>query len=845
MFPIAASRAEINSNRPLSTNQSSSYYQERAEAWVEHEGDIWARASVEGVGVQMGTTSLDYSGAEWDNLRWLHTSASENRNPNEENVWIDINIESRDPDAAEDDAERIMRQINSRLLVTFEFRGSETWVDERDPNTIYDDEDMVRVNYAAHVDFPWFVNELDESLPKEYGGIAANLDVTGVTEAWFDIFRHHEDDQFYEQLGVGFQTVIPDLEGGHELEMTDLLHLARIERSEYSQHTEYWFSLPEVEGLSSDPPVGEYEGYGVHEEEWYEGWRNAWRRSVRLNIYDPAVSFDTFTVWFDYQFVPRAFQTQENFEIRVDPFGNLSVDISVQDPTAVLTQSINYEDSIYDPVMNLGWRVNRPYENENAPNKSTASLASSAGTAVRDEPNIHLDIDFEGYDPSYFDIADKIAAVHGEDLDVDFNYGNDDEWEGRLHVHYYGWTDWAALVERVENHELNDKSPLYAYINWEEEFGFGNHIWFDKYSRFPMYAIGIHRWFDQYYEGSGEFYISTDDVLPGFSPLMKAPKVDSSHFRIEVPGRVADITPHKDNWGQGFDVWHHEWDDQGIRMNNYELNIFDETIELEKFGVLFDFNFLDAGMDIKGPYIDFRSPHQDEYVSGLYTIELGIGDDVSGVDESSVFLEVGSKYLLIDWTVLRLDYEGDTWKARWDTTEFGGDGTYNLRVRCQDHEGHKTEAEISVIVDNIEDDGEYPNIEFTEPLNGDRVSGNVRITAKIYDDTGLQFVGVTIDGRGYPMEHEGDDEYSYTWDSTTKADGKHEIVVIAIGLDGEEAKQDIMIESDNDITKDIPPSQLTGTAEPVFFIPGFSLLETLIALIFFGLLAATRKKRLS
>lgn len=92
------------------------------------------------------------------------------------------------------------------------------------------------------------------------------------------------------------------------------------------------------------------------------------------------------------------------------------------------------------------------------------------------------------------------------------------------------------------------------------------------------------------------------------------------------------------------------------------------------------------------------------------------------------------------------------------------------------------------------------------------------------------------------MEQDGN-EFSFTWDSTRKADGKHEIVVIAIGMDGEEAKADIMIETDNEITTDAP-LPTSGVQEPAFFIPGFSLLEALMALSALGLLLAARKKLL-
>lgn len=847
MFPTHVARSERCLDKSLGLSQPSDYYRESAEVRVEREGHIWSWASVEGIGVHWSKTSLDFSGNEWIAFRWLRTNAKESRDPNEENTWVDVNFELKDPVAAEEFANQIMHQINSRLLVTFEFRGSETWVEERDPQNVYDDVDMVRVYYSAHIDFPWFVNELENSLPREMGGIAANIDVTGADEAWFEI-QHHQgdsfsvgDDQFFEQIGVGFNSFISELEGGHELAMENLLHLARIERSEYSEDSWYSFNLPDVDILSTEPPIGDYGGYAVHEDRWYEGWQNAWRHGVNLDIRDPMVSFDSFRVRFDYQFVPRALQTHEHAEMSVDPFGNLEVRMGLADPSASLTQTIDYEnDPLYEFVENLHLRVEGPKEQlVEAPISSNTSLAAQV---IRQEPNIFLDIDFVSDDPEYSSIADAIAAAYGVDLDVEFHLGNEDFWDGGLHVHYYGWVDWNIIIERAKKPELISKSALYNHIDFGSAPHIENNIHFEAPSRLPEKGIGVDWWLEQYFS-PGENYISTQNALNGYAPLRKLPEVDSSHFRIEVPGRVLDVTPNKDKWGQGYDVWHNEWEDEGIPKNQFELQLFNESVELTEFGVLFEFDFIKEGTDIRAPEIDFQYPIQGDRVSGTIEIEIMIRDPESGVRDDSVRLEIGSKYLLIDWTELNLEkQDNERWTAMWDTTKLGGDGTYNLRVSALDNAGHRAKAEVSVEVDNLADDNKPPMIEIIEPLKGDTVSGEVTILAKVYDPMGLQFVSLTIDGLGYPMEQKETDEYSFTWDSTTRADGEHLIVVIAIGMDGEEAKVDSIIVTDNGITENVPPSELEQ--EAAFFVPGFTLLDVVMALSVFGLLLMTRKKHL-
>jgi len=847
MFPTHVARSERSLDKSLSHSQPSDYYRESAEVRVEREGHIWSMASVEGFGVQWSKTSLDFSGSEWVAFRWLRANARESRDPNEYNVWVDVNFElpkGAFPEDMEEAAHRIMTQVNSRLLVTFEFGGTESWVDECDPNNVFDDIKMARVHYNTHVDFPWFVNELQESLPREMGGIAANIDVIDADEAWFEIYQRNNG-EFFEQLGVGFNNFISDLEGVHELAMEELVHLAKIERSEFAHDSWYWFNLPDVENLSSDPPIGphEGEGYSVHDDRWFEGWQNAWRRGVSLNIHDPAVAFESFRIRFDYQFVPKALQTHEQAGINVDPFGNLDVWMGVQDPSATLTRSIDYEnDPLYEPVEHIRLHV-KHHEMVAGEAEPIETAPSNTAKVVQDEPNIFLDIDFESDDPSYTSIADEIAAAHGADLEVEFNRGHEDTWEGRLHIHYFGWVDWNFIVERAKNPELKSKSALFDFINFQESQSIGSNIDFDDESGFPRRGLGAHWWIPEYFMDSGEHYISTWDALNGYSPLRKLPAVDSSHFYIDVPGYIMDVVPHKDTWGEGFDVHHNEWDNDGIHYNQYGLHIFDETIELEEFGVLFEFEFFEEGTDIRAPDINFRYPFQDERVSGTIRIEIEIFDDFSGVREDSVKLEVCSKYLLIDWTELKLYKEDDMlWTATWDTTELGGDGTYNLLVSASDHEGHRAKAEISVEVDNIGDDGEPPVIEILEPYDGDTVSGDVTIFAEVYDPLGLQTVSLTIDGLGYSMESTGNHEYSFIWDSTKRADGEHLIVVLATGMDGEEAKVDIMIVTDNGVTENVPPSELEQ--QPAFFIPGFSLLEVLIALSVLGLLLITRKKQL-
>ncbi len=124
-----------------------------------------------------------------------------------------------------------------------------------------------------------------------------------------------------------------------------------------------------------------------------------------------------------------------------------------------------------------------------------------------------------------------------------------------------------------------------------------------------------------------------------------------------------------------------------------------------------------------------------------------------------------------------------------------------------------------------------PNLEITAPASGAEISGTVNIEVTATDDaSGMDRVEFSIGG--ILVNTDSSTPYSYSWDSTTVADGDYTINISAFDTAGNEAVASISITVNNGGTIPPPP------------IPGFPFEAIIVGFIAsFGVIFLIRRRR--
>jgi len=100
--------------------------------------------------------------------------------------------------------------------------------------------------------------------------------------------------------------------------------------------------------------------------------------------------------------------------------------------------------------------------------------------------------------------------------------------------------------------------------------------------------------------------------------------------------------------------------------------------------------------DFVSPNIEILSPSNDGFVSGIFTLEANISDDME-LDNSRIYLYINNQ--MVDRTLLNYNQVTGILTFQWDTTLYI-DGRYDIKIVTFDKEGNRGESSISVVVEN-------------------------------------------------------------------------------------------------------------------------------------------------
>ena len=122
------------------------------------------------------------------------------------------------------------------------------------------------------------------------------------------------------------------------------------------------------------------------------------------------------------------------------------------------------------------------------------------------------------------------------------------------------------------------------------------------------------------------------------------------------------------------------------------------------------------------------------------------------------------------------------------TTQPGGGDAYWVVDRGVDNDVDPSENDGHVFeIVRATDGPRPPTVVLTAPSDGGHVQGVVDLAADVVDDGVVVGVEFTVDGVSVGVDANGGDGWGVAWDSSTVADGTHEVAATATDDDGERA----------------------------------------------------------
>ncbi|MEO8483552.1 MAG: Ig-like domain-containing protein [Acidobacteriota bacterium] len=172
--------------------------------------------------------------------------------------------------------------------------------------------------------------------------------------------------------------------------------------------------------------------------------------------------------------------------------------------------------------------------------------------------------------------------------------------------------------------------------------------------------------------------------------------------------------------------------------------------------------------DTTMPSVSLVAPSSNSTVTNTVTVTASASDNV-GV--------VGVQFQL-DGANLGPEVTSSSYATPWNTTS-ATNGGHTLRAIARDAAGNRrTSSSRTVNVNNTTTDTIAPSTAVTAPGSSTTVLGNVTLSATATDNKAVTSVQFTIDGvaAGAP---DATAPYSFTWASTTVADGSHTVRAVA------------------------------------------------------------------
>lgn len=186
--------------------------------------------------------------------------------------------------------------------------------------------------------------------------------------------------------------------------------------------------------------------------------------------------------------------------------------------------------------------------------------------------------------------------------------------------------------------------------------------------------------------------------------------------------------------------------------------------------------------DFQAPQTSITAPASGATVSGPVRVDV-VASDNRGVEQ--VTLWVNAAWFAVD--------DAPPWGFSWDSTG-SADGETTLEIAARDAAGNIGRDQVVVTVNNHQTtDTQPPSVRITRPDDGANVSGNIWVSARASDATGVTMLKLSVDGRLLCAGDSG--QLTCRWNSRKVAPGMHTITAWAEDTAGNAASASVSVAS--------------------------------------------------
>ncbi|HSW80440.1 MAG TPA: Ig-like domain-containing protein [Candidatus Saccharimonadales bacterium] len=212
-----------------------------------------------------------------------------------------------------------------------------------------------------------------------------------------------------------------------------------------------------------------------------------------------------------------------------------------------------------------------------------------------------------------------------------------------------------------------------------------------------------------------------------------------------------------------------------------------------------DYSLTSATQAPTPPTVSFTSPANNATVSGTQTISANASDAVG----------VANIQFKVDGSNIGSPDTSAPYSVSWDSKTVAN-GNHTISAVATNTSGLTTTTTETVNVQNVA--ATPPNVSITAPANGSTVGGTQLVSASASDAQGIASVQFKIDGNnvGSPATAA---PYSYSWDTTTAANGNHTLSAIATNTSGLTATAaTVTVNVQNTTATPPPPNNMISNA---------------------------------
>ncbi|MFX1511537.1 MAG: hypothetical protein ACFFCQ_03020 [Promethearchaeota archaeon] len=806
--------------------------------------------------------------SKFDYAHWYFTKSD---NPEHQNSEIRITFRTSDTSLATDYANIVMEYTEKFLIVDYHYEGTWSWEDWRNDQWAQLTEVTYqgRIDWPWFLE-----HMNTNLIPRNLGGLAETIDASQADwiEAWAWPRGSEQTPEVSFAFGFNYGKQIWDISGSyyghHTFNMNELLHCQKIQRSPY-QGDDLWinFSLPNVTSITHIPATSTssitiHKDYHPPPEPWLD--HHYWDVNFQIN----SGIYNEISVSFDYDYIPPALQSRMTTSLYVNPYGYEFKEIWLQGYHSNIIDI--YSLGAFDPNL-LGIDLNFWPMKENVGHewerRSTITLELyypnyednyANVNAIAEEIENLIGIEFDNnWTDTYSWTNWEGRYYHYDDYELNVTLSQD----------LLMGSDAVRSTPAFGNQDLATLTEYHQYNYWFARTNSWRNMTQYRWDPLVEEIINPTKRF------SGAQYDLSFDLLDEWNWLSfpHCNNYSESQFQITVPYDDYSFYPEENNgWGWRYDRWEDHWNSHNyISSNLYiytdasSLQFTDQNnqpngVPFEQFGVTFDYAFHDDSEDLNSPHIGMyyyneTSGHEDWDTWALSERYTFSGTDThlhirahdqgggglhqwgwppnfwNGTDWEPRFGSSGIRIvnvtayysdLPVDIGVfsqelpITLNWENNgefDYIVQWNTLNGFVDGEWTIVAYTEDNNGHSsTNTFTGLTVDN------YDEIICSDPLitllsaENTAVSGTHTVEFEVTDDIGVFAVVLTIDGSGWILEDENNDDiYEFNWETLDETENSiHYFTVTVWDMDGHKVIYDFWLQVDNILTGNPPTGSI-------------------------------------